>query len=226
MNAPMNRLDAEATLKNKAYSIIKNKILTGILPPSSPVSEKELMEEIGVSRTPIREALFRLENENLVKVFPKRGIFVTGISEKEIVDIYNMRACIEVQAVRMATPNMDAKEDIDPFYDIFSRPDYSPAYEEHIDIDRRLHLRIANRSGNKYLEQVIAEMYDLSSRIRYLHISAYSGKRLGQSRIEHLDILDKMRARKTVLAEKAIRKHIMVGMEGALDLLIKKRFPA
>ncbi|MCC8189836.1 MAG: GntR family transcriptional regulator, partial [Planctomycetes bacterium] len=146
----------KSTLKIRAYTIIKQKIVSCQLEPGSPVSEKELMQEIGVSRTPVREALGLLESEKLVKVFPKRGVFVTDITEKEILDIYTMRICLESTAVRLAVPYLDEKDDIERFHALYSSAEYSATFEEHLAIDREFHLGIARASRNEYMYETIA----------------------------------------------------------------------
>ncbi|MDR1534198.1 MAG: GntR family transcriptional regulator [Planctomycetota bacterium] len=208
----------QPTLKSKAYAIIKGKIITCALKPGNPISEKDLMAEIGVGRTPIREALGQLESEKLVRIFPKRGIFVSEITEKEIVDIYLIRGNIEPLAVRLATPLISESLDLDRFQKIYSPEDYHPSFQEHLQNDRELHLCIANRSHNEHLERFITMAYDINSRIRHCHIALFTEERMRQSRLEHLELLYYMRERDCEKAGEAMRKHISVGMHGALKM--------
>ena len=207
----------KSTLKIRAYNIIKEKIVSCKLEPGSPVSEKDLMDEIGVSRTPVREALGLLESEKLVKVYPKRGVFVTDISEKEILDIYTMRICLESTAVKLAVPFLDDEKDIDRYLALYSAKDYSVSFEEHLDIDRQFHLDIARASRNSYMYETIAHMYDLNTRIRRRFIS-HDRERMEQSRREHLKILKHLKQRDGERAGDAMRNHISVGMKGALAI--------
>src|SRR5690606_24026674 len=108
------------------------------LTPGEPISETELMKTVGASRTPIREALNKLEHENLVIIYPKRGVFVTGISIKDIIDIYTIREVVEPLAAKLATPIIDLKE-LDKYYKIYADPKRQHTLEEHIKVDRDFH---------------------------------------------------------------------------------------
>lgn len=88
-------------LRDKAYEMIKEMIINCQLTPGEPISETELMKVVGSSRTPIREALNKLEHENLVTIYPKRGIFVTGITIKDVIDIYTIREVVEPLAAKL-----------------------------------------------------------------------------------------------------------------------------
>ena len=82
------------SLKERAYRIIKDKIIRCEYMPGDFLNEKSLIEEIGASRTPIREALNKIEQENLVKIIPKRGVVVSEITMKDISEIFQVRECV------------------------------------------------------------------------------------------------------------------------------------
>ena len=82
-------------LRDKVYKYLKNKISKHEYKPGSPIIEKEIENALSVSRTPIREAIRKLEQESLVEVFPRKGAFVSNISVKRIVEIYDIREIIE-----------------------------------------------------------------------------------------------------------------------------------
>ena len=86
-------------LKDKAYEMIREKIVNCELAPGSVLNESELIEEIGASRTPIREALNKLEQENLVTIIPKKCIIVRGITIDDIAEVFDARAVIEPQVL-------------------------------------------------------------------------------------------------------------------------------
>ena len=91
---------AKETLKDKAYQIIKEKIITCQYKPGTLLNEIELVQEVDSSHTPIREALSRLEQENLVKFMPKKGIWVTDIVMSDVRDVYEVRELIEPHIIR------------------------------------------------------------------------------------------------------------------------------
>src|SRR5215210_7328920 len=93
---------APASLSAKAYYLIRDRIVTLELEPGSLLNEKELAYELGLGRTPVREALKRLELENLVEVYPRRGIFVSGVDVGDLGSISELRCELEGCAARLA----------------------------------------------------------------------------------------------------------------------------
>ena len=93
-------------LKEKAYIHLKEKIIKCEYPPGMALSERDLMETLGVSRTPIREAINLLEQENLIKIYPRRGMFVENITVKDIQDIFTVRKTVEPLVTKLATPHI------------------------------------------------------------------------------------------------------------------------
>merc|ERR1711879_893209 len=93
--------EKKVSLKDKAYEHIKSKIILCEMMPGSDISEEELANELGISRTPVREAIMMLENENLVHVFPRKGSFVSQITLKDIQEIFQIREVVETQVGKM-----------------------------------------------------------------------------------------------------------------------------
>ena len=91
------RLPDEQSLADRAYYAIRELIVTLELAPGSVVSERDLMERLGVGRTPVREALRDLAREQLVEVFPRRGIFVSGVDVGDIAGLSEVRLVLETQ---------------------------------------------------------------------------------------------------------------------------------
>ncbi len=195
-------------LSEIAYNEIKKRLLNLTIKPGDPVSDKELGEDLGIGRTPIREALTRLENENLVKFFPKRGIFATTIYKTEILDLYSIRLLIEPYAARLATNYIDLTE-LDYYYDLWKNPDYNNEIElnEHISIDNNFHRLIANNSRNQYLIAILSNFSDHVYRIRN-YTKEYSFLRSDKSRLEHIEIIDLIRNREARCVEESLKKHI------------------
>ena len=206
-------------LKSQAYGIIKDKIIRCELKPGSMLSEKDLMEEIGASRTPIREAIGKLEEEHLVDVYPKRGIFVSQVTIKDVLDIYAMRIIVESFAVRMAALVL-TPEQINPFKNLWM-PEHAALFpEEHNKSDRDFHLLIAQAPGNKYLLQTFSTLFNQASRIRMLSLVRME-KRLEETKKEHLFIIDALLRKDEEEAEKCMKLHLTNARETALRL-----FPA
>lgn len=193
-------------LKEKAYLIIKNKIIDCKLMPGEMIDEQELIKEIEVSRTPIREALNKLENEKLIIIYPRRGIFVKSITEKDIYDIFEVRKIIEPYAAKLATHTIKT-EDLEYFYNFYySKDQYSLI--EHLDIGRKFHTLIYNSTYNQYLKTIALNIYDQCSRIRHLLRIAY--KETGEfTHYEgHLEIIKALMKRDKKKVEETMRTHI------------------
>jgi len=94
------------SLREKVFYQIQNDILNGVYQPGDSLTEKKLCDELGVSRTPVREAIRQLELVELVRSIPNKGVIVTGISEKDIEEIYVIRMMIEGLASRWAAENI------------------------------------------------------------------------------------------------------------------------
>ena len=201
-------------LRSRAYDIIKNKIVRCELRPGSTLSEKDLMDEIGASRTPIREAISKLEEEHLVVVYPKRGIFVTEITIKDVIDIYAMRLVVEPYAVKMAVL-MLAAEAVLPFKELWSQDHALLPPEEHVKADRDFHHLIARATGNKYLIQTFSTLYNQASRIRMISLLKMS-RRQAETRSEHLSLIEAILERDEEEAEKCMKIHLTRARETAL----------
>src|SRR6266581_6364678 len=91
-----------ASLADKAYHAIRGLIVSLELPPGAVIDERQLVEMLGIGRTPVREALRRLAQEQLVEVFPRRGMFVTGVDVRDLARISEVRAALEPEAARLA----------------------------------------------------------------------------------------------------------------------------
>ena len=105
----MKRVVESPNLRDQTYDIIKNMIIVREIEPGKKINEEQLAKEIRVSRTPIREALCRLENEGIVKIIPRRVAFVADLNEINVSEILLIREVLEGLVARLATENMDEK---------------------------------------------------------------------------------------------------------------------
>lgn len=110
MAAPLHQPLAHPNLPLRAYEIIKGWIVNQDLGPGMKLQEDALAERLGVSRTPIREALSRLAHEGLVTMVPRRGTFVVDLTQEDIVDLYEVREAIEGMAARLAARRRTAEQ--------------------------------------------------------------------------------------------------------------------
>lgn len=201
-------------LREKAYRIIRRLIIDCDLVPGSILNERELVETIGVSRTPIREALNRLEKESLVTIIPQRGAFVGAITVKVINDIYQLREIIEPEVVAMVTPIFPAAS-LERLRQAFL--ELGPEdYDRLATLDNELHCLIMDSMGNDFLNQVMANMYAQNERIRFR--SNRLPQRVQEAVDEHLTIIEAMLARDPAGAREAMLTHLANSRQAAFKI--------
>jgi len=174
------------TLKLQAYNIIKERIILCEYPPNALLNEERLKEELNISRTPIRDALSRLEQESLIQILPKRGITVKSISTDDVEHVFEMRMLIEPYAIKKYGKAMD--RDILGDLETFFKKKYEENNSKIIyERDDEFHHLIVNASKNTFLIEAYRSVYIQNVRLRI--INGNLGKdRLEKSQKEHLEI--------------------------------------
>jgi DNA-binding GntR family transcriptional regulator len=203
-------------LQEKVYTLIKEEIVNCGMSPGSVICEDVLVEKFGTSRTPIREALLRLQRERLVDIFPRQGTFVSQISLKDIYEIYQLRLIIEHKTVKISCRNLNPVI-LEKFRNFFIRLETEDCpYTEWFRQDRNLHSYIVDCSGNSHLRQMYATIMDQNLRMRIL-----AGKfpdRMRETNHEHIAILDALLSKNADRAEEVMAAHIVSSRNGALRL--------
>ncbi len=203
-------------LRERAYTIIKQKILSCEYPPGSFINENSLLGEVGASRTPIREAMTKLENENLVQIIPKKGILVCTISLSDINDIYQTRKLIEPFIIRTQGGNTD-KNQLREYRSKYNEMINEKDFVELIRFDDEFHRLLISNSKNKYLIQLLGLVYDQNVRIRVL--AGKHVRRLEDTYKEHLKILDFILEDKLERAAEAMVEHLENSQKAAFEYL-------
>jgi len=208
------------TIKGRAYDHIRRGILDATLPGGTALSEYQLADQIGVSRTPVREALKRLEHEGLVRSVPRRGTFVADLSVRDIVEIYEVRIPLEVLAARVSAERMgmdEAKELLAELERVekLALQGRVEAAREH---DVHLHKRIIASTSNGRLAQILATLDDQVHRIRHRALSTPT--RLSASLKEHRRVIEAILRRDSPGAEEAMRDHLHAARENAVQLAL------
>ena len=178
----------QSNLKNFAYTTIKEKILRCEYEPGSVMNENILCDELGVSRTPVREALNRLSQEDLVQVWPKKGILISNIGLGDIRELYQARKLLEPHVVREAAARLGA----DALQKLRARCE--EAIQSGGDFsghDTELHMCFADNCGNKFICDVMHKLWDRNTRIRFF--SGYTSSN-ESSLAEHLALIDALLA--------------------------------
>jgi len=168
-------LPEDATLAERAYHVIRDRIITLELPPGALVREEDLMSDLGMSRTPVREALLRLSLERLVVMVSRRGTFVSDVNIGEVGRIYELRRGLEAQAAEWAARRRRDSDipDIDALLDELRAIPSHPAKPNidartEIPLDQRAHFLIYRMCGNHFAEDVLKSHFFLSARMWFL----------------------------------------------------------
>ena len=195
-------------LSEKAYRLIKDKVVTLELPPSAVIDEHVLMQELDLGRTPIREALQRLDSEGLVNIVPRRGTFVNDISVTDLQKIFELRIvmegfCAHLAAQRATQAQLDKMKNVLQGLDQLQESDPQAL----MSVDRRFHRLLYAAADNEFMADILDRLYDLSLRLWYLVLSRLS--EVKHSIEQHLLVLDALQEGDADRAEAMIRKHIV-----------------
>ena len=195
-------------LRDVVFNTIKDGILTGRLRPGERLLENQLAEELGVSRTPIREALRMLEIENLVDLIPRKGAQVRDMSEKDIKDVLEIRKVLEELASGLAAENItkqqiaDLKQAHIDFVESFERGDRDGV----IEADSRFHDIIFSATKNDKLKQIISNISIQIYRYRITYLKLLTN--ISVPNQQHLDLIRAFEKRSPSEARAISREHI------------------
>ena len=194
--------------KEKIYQSLRADIISHRLRPGQAIREDELADRLGVSRTPVREMLRRLEQEDLVRVVPNRGVFVSELTDKDIEEVLEIRLALETAAARSAATKL-SPEQIKELKDIRKQLDTAVKLKDSVlsfEADTRLHGLILQAAGNKRAHRIINNLMGQIHRIRF--ISGHKPGRIDTSVKEHKEIVQALLNGNPVPAEEAMMKHL------------------
>jgi DNA-binding GntR family transcriptional regulator len=197
------------SLRGRVFNKLREDILSGVYHENEELKENTIGLELGVSRTPVREALRQLELEGLVTMIPNKGAYVTGITSKDIHDIYIIRSYLEGLCARWACDHIteaqiEALEEILYLSDFHARRSH---FEQLVELDNKFHDLIYKASGSKILDHVLSDFHHYVERIRKITLAMPN--RAAKSSQEHAAIVDAIRKRDSNLAEALAHEHIM-----------------
>ena len=204
---------AKKDLSTKVFHEIRGKILNFDILPGVKVPDKDIANEMGISRTPVREALFRLAENGLIHAKPNRGFTVRTFTAKEVEDLYNMREALEALAVKLTIRNLNERK-IKSFYELMER--YKALLHTNDvlmfnKLDQEFHDLIANYSENEFLKQNLRSMHDKIWLIRrYLYFLPGTFQEAYE---EHFHIIEYIENRVTNKAKAAMSQHILKAMK-------------
>ncbi len=201
------------SLRGRVFGHIREGILSGRYNENEELKENAIGAELGVSRTPVREALRQLELEGLVTIVPNKGAYVTGISEKDIHDIYTIRSYLEGLCARWACEHI-TEEQLDAIEEVIYLSEFHTGkghFEQVVELDSKFHKLVYGACGSKILEHELSDFHHYVERVRKITLS--KKERAVRSNAEHTAILSAIRARDGALAEKLAHEHIICTIE-------------
>lgn len=197
------------SLSSRVFHTIRENILSGKYATDEELKEKTIGEELGVSRTPVREALRQLELEGLVTIIPNKGAYVVGISQKDIRDIYEIRSRLEGLCARWAAEHI-SKEQLDELEENIYLSDFHSFKgnsEQVVELDNRFHEVLYNASGSKELRHILVDFHHYVQRVRKITLATQ--ERAMNSNDEHRKIVEALKTHDADLAESLANAHMM-----------------
>ena len=200
------------TLKDHTYDVLRTAILDMNIYEENAnlrLDERQIAERLGISRTPIREALARLAQDGLVEIVPRKGVFVHRKSMKEVLEMIITWAALESMAARLATENASAKElrDLRKFAMKHSVHAARAELEEYSEANIEFHQRILDLSGCSLLKSMADGLFVHMHAVRRRAMG--EGDRAARSVVDHMEIIEALEARDPDLASKLVREHTM-----------------
>ena len=205
----MEQLPERTNLRDQVYDILKKRIIFRKIGSGKKINEEELAKALGVSRTPIRETLLRLEHEGIVKIIPRRGAFVVSQSDDKVSDLLQVREVLEGLVARLATENMK-NELLDRLRLCLEKVSSADNDEDRLlkytPADIEFHALLLEACDNKLLKNMM-ESVNVHLQMVRLRTVALPG-RPEQTVREHYEILAAIQKRDPDLAEKRMREHV------------------
>jgi DNA-binding GntR family transcriptional regulator len=205
---PVQDLVPAKSLVDQVYREIRNRILENIWTPGYQVLEQEIAQMLGVSRTPVREALIRLEKESFVKVVPRHGMRVLPVSPEDMKDIYEVLTALECFAAERLAHRRPSEKELQPLVDATQRMSDALARDDldaWAKADETFHWALVSLSGNKLLLETVMGYWDRAHRAR-LFTLRLRPKPVNSTQ-EHMQLVERLAAGDAAGAVKVNREH-------------------
>jgi DNA-binding GntR family transcriptional regulator len=202
------KLDNYKPLRELVFETMREAIINGQLRPGERMMEIQLAEEMGVSRTPVREAIRKLELEGLVVMIPRKGAYVAGLSLKDIADVFEIRRALEGLAAELAADRITDQEleNLERYLVKISEEIECGDLNKVVEIDTDFHTLLYQASRNSKLTQIINNLREQIQRFRTTSLSLPGRMRVALD--EHRKIVEAISSRDGELARKIAQEHI------------------
>lgn len=201
------------SLRGRVFNKLRENILNGVYDEGEELKEIAIGKELGVSRTPVREAFRQLELEGLIQIVPNKGAYVTGITPKDVHDIYMIRSSLEGMAAKLAVKNI-TKEQLEEMEENVYLASFHASkghMEQMTELDSRFHHILYEACGSKMLENLLQDFHQYVIRIRKKTLS--TKERGVASNEEHKAIMEAIKSKDEKKAEKLANTHIFNAYE-------------
>jgi DNA-binding GntR family transcriptional regulator len=206
MKSPVN--EAAGSMVESAYEQIRRRILDNAWPPGHRALEREVADELGMSRTPVREALMRLQNEGLVEVIPRHGVRVLPVSGVDMQEIYQILTALECMAAELLAARKPSAKELAPLVDATNamgkalKADDLDAWAA---ADERFHQHLVDLAGNRHLQATVLNYWDRTHRARMFSLRLRP-KPVNSTK-EHMQMVERLRAGDAEGAARVTRAH-------------------
>lgn len=208
MTAPTVRATATTSMVDQAYQQIRSRILDNVWPPGYQTLEQEVALALGMSRTPVREAMLRLQNEGLVEVVPRHGMRVLPVSPTDMREIYEILAALECMASEILAQRKPTEAELKPLIEATKAMDRALRRDD-LDAwaaaDEHFHAQLIDLAGNRQLQQTVLNYWDRAHRARMFSLKLRP--KPVNSTQEHMALVERLRAGDAKGAAKVNRAH-------------------
>lgn len=197
------------SLRGRVFHKLREDILSGKYEEYEELREVAIGEELGVSRTPVREAFRQLELEGLIQIIPNKGAYVTGITEKDVKDIYMIRSLLEGLCARWATEHITKEQMEEMEENVYLAKFHAQKghLEQLAELDNRFHDIMYEACDSKMLEHQLKDFHEYVLRVRRKTLN--SASRGPKSNEEHEQIMEAVKAGDAALAERLANRHMI-----------------
>lgn len=212
------------SLRGRVFNKLRDDILSGRYAENDELKEVAIGEEMGVSRTPVREAFRQLELEGLIQIVPNKGAYVTGITEEDVKDIYMIRSRLEGLCARWATEHI-SKEQMDEMEENICLGEFHARkgdLEQLAELDNRFHDIMYEACSSKILEHLLKDFHQYVLRVRKKTLSNVN--RGPKSNEEHKKIMEAVRAGDADLAEQLAHQHMINAYENMVKCGLREAY--
>ena len=201
------------SLRGRVFHKLREDILSGKYEEHEELKEVAIGEEMGVSRTPVREAFRQLELEGLIQIIPNKGAYVTGITQKDVKDIYMIRSLLEGLCARWATEHISKEQLEEMEENVYLAKFHAQKghWEQLAELDNRFHDIMYEACDSKMLEHQLKEYHQYVLRVRKKTLSNES--RGAKSNEEHEQIMEAIKSGNGALAEQLANRHMINAYE-------------